>query len=100
VGYLHFWTVAGELSLLSMAVVPELRQRGLGRALMQFLEGRSASVGCARLQLEVRVGNAAARSLYSACDYLEVGRRTGYYSDTGEDAVLMTKVLDTCRTEE
>ncbi len=83
-----------------MAVVPEARQRGFGRALMEFLELRSVAIGCAQLQLEVRVGNAEARSLYSACDYLEVGRRKGYYNDTGEDAVLMSKTLDTCGMEE
>jgi ribosomal-protein-alanine N-acetyltransferase len=93
-GYLHFWVVAEQASLLSMAVVPELQRRGLGRALMEFLETRLADLGCSEVQLEVRIGNAAALALYGELGFVEVGRRTGYYTDTGEDAVLMSKALD------
>jgi len=94
-GYRHFWAVGDEANLLSMAVVPEARRRGLGQQLMEFLEDRLAALTCYEVQLEVRVGNAAARTLYESCGYLEVGLRRGYYRDTGEDAVLMSKALDT-----
>ncbi len=42
------------------------------------------------MTLEVRASNEAAQSLYRAFDFDVVGRRTGYYTDDGEDALIMT----------
>ncbi len=86
--------------MLSMAVVPEARSRGFGRLLMEQLEARAGELRCQEVQLEVRIGNQVARSLYRSCGYAEVGSRKGYYGDTGEDAVLMSKGLDTGPAEE
>ena len=99
-GYLHFWVVASEGSLLSMAVVPEARRQGLGRALIAQLERRLVEHDCAEMHLEVRVGNVAAQSLYRAVGFRESGCRKGYYSDTGEDALLMSCTLDRAEIEE
>ena len=46
-----------------------------------------------RQTLEVRVSNTAARSLYAHYDYMELNIRKGYYSDNGEDALVMCKAL-------
>ena len=40
--------------------------------------------------LEVRESNAPAIQLYRRLGFDQVGLRRGYYSDTGEDALLMT----------
>lgn len=99
-GYLHFWVVASEGSLLSMAVTPEARRQGLGRALMAQLERRLMEHDCVQVHLEVRASNLAAQGLYRAVGFRETGRREGYYSDTGEDALLMSCALDRADREE
>jgi ribosomal-protein-alanine N-acetyltransferase len=41
----------------------------------------------------VRPSNAPARALYEAFGFEVVGRRRGYYADTGEDAILLARDL-------
>jgi ribosomal-protein-alanine N-acetyltransferase len=43
-----------------------------------------------RLTLEVRVSNSAAQALYRSFGFRVAGRRARYYSDDGEDALVMT----------
>jgi ribosomal protein S18 acetylase RimI-like enzyme len=54
-----------------LAVSPAAQGRGLGRALMTAAEDRLASLGCAKINLQVRDGNDAARAFYSAIGYRE-----------------------------
>ena len=81
---------AQEAELLRVAVRPELRGRGLARALLAAGEAALAREGARTFLLEVRVSNAAARALYASAGWREAGLRRGYYRD-GEDAVLCTK---------
>ncbi len=76
-----------EGELLRIAVDPARRGQGLGRRLLEGAQRELKAQGIRELNLEVRAGNAAARALYSACGWSEVGRRARYYGD-GEDAVL------------
>ena len=78
---------AGEAELLRLAVDPARRGEGLGRRLLEGCQAALAAEGMGELHLEVRASNAAARALYAACGWREVGRRARYYPD-GEDAVL------------
>lgn len=82
-GYVVAWVVDDEAEILTIAVDPDARRRGVGRALVE-----AALSGCARASLEVREGNRAARALYEGFGFAEVGRRARYYQD-GEDALLM-----------
>jgi len=41
--------------------------------------------------LEVREGNEGARRLYRLYGFREIGKRRGYYADTGEDAIIMER---------
>ncbi|MBS1767546.1 MAG: GNAT family N-acetyltransferase [Acidobacteria bacterium] len=89
------WSVlrlAGEAELLRVAVDPKRRGEGLAKALMAEAEADLARLGIHELHLEVRVSNAAARTLYADCGWRESGLRKGYYRD-GEDAVLYAKRL-------
>ena len=79
--------IAHEGELLRIAVDPERRGQGLGRELLKAVQRELRGLGFTSLFLEVRAGNAAARALYAACGWQEVGRRAHYYGD-GEDAVL------------
>lgn len=89
-GVIVFWHVADELQLLNIAVRPERRRRGVGRALMQHLLERAMALGAQRITLEVRRSNKAAQSLYRALGFGVSGFRRGYYAADGDDAVLMS----------
>jgi len=82
---------AGEAEVLTIAVAPGARRRGLGgRLLSQALE-RAAAMGAGVAFLEVAEGNRAARALYARAGFAEVGRRRGYYA--GGDALVLRKEL-------
>jgi ribosomal-protein-alanine acetyltransferase len=75
----------GEGELLNLAVEPEFRRRGAGKALVKaFLEGFPGGV-----YLEVRESNSAALNLYKCLGFQEVTRRQGYYESPPEAAIVM-----------
>jgi ribosomal-protein-alanine N-acetyltransferase len=92
-GYAVSWTVAGESHLLNIAVAPARRGAGVGRALLRECIRRGARAGASRIHLEVRSGNAEAQRMYFAEGFSFQGIRKGYYTDTGEDAVLLSREL-------
>jgi ribosomal-protein-alanine N-acetyltransferase len=94
VAYLCFWTVADEIHILNVVVAPEARRQGIAAALVRGLIGAASGAEFSLITLEVRVGNSAARALYSAHGFAEIGRRAGYYSDNGEDAIVMARILE------
>jgi ribosomal-protein-alanine N-acetyltransferase len=95
VGYLCLWAVADEVHVTNLAVHPAWRGEGIGRRLLGTLLAYHRGQGARRAFLEVRPGNAEARRLYKSLGFQEVGRRQGYYVDTGEDAILLEARLDT-----
>jgi [ribosomal protein S18]-alanine N-acetyltransferase len=80
---------ADEAELLTLAVDPGSRRRGIGRRLVAALEAAARARGAEAVFLEVAEGNAAARALYAACRYAEVGRRPGYYPGAVPSAALV-----------
>src|SRR5659263_767846 len=90
-GYAVCWTIAGESHLLNIAVHPTVRGQGTGRALLTECIRRAARAGASLFFLEVRAGNEAARRLYRSMGFVFRGIRKGYYTDTGEDAVLLDR---------
>lgn len=78
--------------IYSVAVDPETRGRGLGKALVQQAESRARDLGCEQMRLEVREDNAAARGLYAALGYVTSARLAGYYEDGG-DGLRLTRTL-------
>ena len=94
VGYLCLWAVADEVHVTNLAVDPAWRGEGIGRLLLGTLLVHHRAAGARRAFLEVRPGNVGARRLYEGLGFREVGRRRGYYVDTGEDALLLEARLD------
>jgi len=92
-GYVGIWVVFEEAHITNVAVAPQWRGQGLGRVLMEEAEKVARQKNALRILLEVRPSNYAALSLYQSLGYMETGRRKGYYSDNGEDAIIMTKLL-------
>ncbi len=83
---------ADEAEVLTVAVVPERRQQGLGARLVSEAAGEARRRGAVRLFLEVSTRNPAARALYRALGFEQVGRRRGYYAD-GSDALTLRLTL-------
>ena len=92
-GYAEMRTVAGEAQIYNIVIDKAFRGRGLGEELLRHLIDRAKESGCSMMTLEVRGGNEAAMELYRKLGFREVGRRAGYYSAGGEDAVLMDLAL-------
>jgi len=89
VGYINFWLVADEVHILHIAVRRDLRRCGIASELMRALMARARQHGVARATLEVRRSNAAAQAFYKCFGFTVAGVRRHYYSDTGEDALIM-----------
>jgi ribosomal-protein-alanine N-acetyltransferase len=85
-GFILIRVVADEAEILTLAVRPEARRRGLGARLVAAAAARAAALGAERLFLEVAQDNAAARGLYARSGFAEVGRRRGYYARPGATA--------------
>ena len=92
--YINFWVAAGEVSLLNVAVHPDLRRRGLAAKLLGWMESRGGERSGEIAFLEVRRSNVGGLALYAREGYQQVGIRKRYYGDTGEDAIVMSKALD------
>ena len=93
VGYLCLWEVADELHITNIAVHPTFRRRGIARTLLGGVLADACQRKLRLVVLEVRPSNAEARGLYDAFGFRVVGRRRGYYYDTGEDALVMEASL-------
>ena len=88
------WSVADELHLLDMACHPAQRRQGHGRALLGELLRSARNQQKRLVLLEVRRSNLAAIALYEGQGFHATGVRSGYYSDTAEDALEMRLTLD------
>ena len=88
--------VIDEQELLLFAIDPVWRQRGLGSALLRYFCHSAATRGTARIFLEMRDGNPAAR-LYEGHGFQQVGQRPGYYRGADgirHDALTYQRILD------
>jgi ribosomal-protein-alanine N-acetyltransferase len=94
VGYIIYWVLARELDVHNLAVYPAYRRRGIGRALLCAAIDKAISHDLSRVTLEVRKSNAAAQHLYRSLGFVAQGVRRGYYSDDGEDALLMALEIE------
>ncbi len=79
--------------LYSLAVAPEARGRGVGRALLAAVLAAARRHGARRVRLEVRDTNEVALSLYRTAGFRAVASLPGYYAD-GADGLRMEATLD------
>jgi ribosomal-protein-alanine N-acetyltransferase len=89
VGYAGLWLMTDESHITTIAVDPDYQGHGIGELLLLGLIERSVQIGAHWLTLEVRVTNKVAQSLYEKYTFKEMGLRRRYYSDNGEDALVM-----------
>ncbi len=94
-GYVGSQTVLDSTDILNVAVSPDHRGCGIGRALLTELEQRLRQQGVTEVLLEVRPSNAPAIALYTSLGFIQVGRRPNYYLNPREDALILKKEWNT-----
>lgn len=97
-GFVLIQIIADEAEILTFCVQPDVRQLGLGRALLQSAFDLARARGVTRMFLEVGEDNLAARALYESEGFALVGRRAAYYHGAqadrvGADALVLRKPL-------
>ena len=93
VGYIDFWLVASEMELVSIAVHPKFKRRGIGQYLMEEMFDYGCQHQASSIVLDVRKSNLKAQKLYGKFGFKKVGLRKKYYSDNQEDAIVMKRKL-------
>jgi len=93
IGYICFWQVLEESHVLNLGVHPEFRRHGYGTLIMNSLEKLCKSDHIERIILDVGRRNVSARNLYRKCGFKVIGFRKNYYTDIGDDALVMEKRL-------
>jgi [ribosomal protein S18]-alanine N-acetyltransferase len=82
-GFVLSRVAAGEAEILTLAVAPEWRRRGIASSLLAPHLSGLAAIQVTRLFLEVGAENTAARALYANFGFAEVGERKAYYRTAG-----------------
>jgi ribosomal-protein-alanine N-acetyltransferase len=91
-GFILARLVAGEAEVLTLAVAPAARRRGLGAALVGAIVAALAATGGKILFLEVSRENVPGRALYAGLGFAEIGLRAKYYAD-GTDALVLSRPI-------
>jgi ribosomal-protein-alanine N-acetyltransferase len=90
VAYAGVWLMVDEAHITTFAVHPSWRRRRIGERLLLTVLDLSLDRGAREATLEVRLSNLPARRLYEKYGFRPVGLRPRYYTDNGEDALIMT----------
>ena len=88
-GFILYWILDSEVSLLNIAVHPGGRRKGTGRFLLDHMVEEAVARAVETIWLEVRVSNEGAIRLYRKLGFEKAGVRRKYYDDTHEDAIVM-----------
>ena len=89
-GFIGFWIMAGEAHITDIAVREKYRRQGIGELLLISAVDLAAELKAYIITLEVRVSNTSAQSLYYKYGFTQTGLRRGYYTDNGEDGIVMS----------
>ena len=99
VGYMSVWTLDYEGYINNVAVMPGYRRRHIASMLVKTMIEATEAEGIVSHTLEVRRSNKAARSLYEYFDFKETAVRSHYYSDNGEDAIIMWRMGEAAKQD-
>jgi ribosomal-protein-alanine N-acetyltransferase len=92
-GFLVSRLVGSEGEILNMAIAPGQRRKGIGSKLLAAVEEEAKAKNAERMYLEVRESNSAAIAFYEKHGFAKSGRRTNYYLNPTENAVVLEKKL-------
>jgi ribosomal-protein-alanine N-acetyltransferase len=90
IGFLMGRAAADEFEILNLAVTQACRRRGVATGLLQTMAAWARTAGTKRAYLEVRASNEGALALYMHHGFTACGRRTAYYQNPREDAILLS----------
>lgn len=93
VGYVGWWLVGGDATIMRIASDGKMRRSGIGGALLEHACSEARGTGASAMQLEVRSSNEAARTFYGRLGFEEAGIIPDYYSRPDEDAVVLRRDL-------
>ena len=93
-GWLLVRRTGDETEILTIAVHPRARRRGIARHLIEYTARAAARCGARRLVLEVSAEAPGALALYRATGFEKIGRRAGYYTARGRDDRVDAFVLE------
>lgn len=93
IGFLVAAQVPPEWELENVVVAASERRKGLGKRLVEAFLERAREINSEAVFLEVRGSNQAARALYQALGFQQIGSRRGYYAAPAEDAILYSRTL-------
>lgn len=91
IGFAGVWIISGEGDITNIAVNPSYRKKGIASNLLTKLLEVCTENNCNDITLEVRASNIPAQNLYTKFGFVNEGIRKKYYSDNGEDAIIMWK---------
>lgn len=89
VGFLICHVIKDEAHIMNFGVSRDARGNGVGRSILTELLRELHTEAVRWVTLEVRRSNLVARKLYETVGFVEVGTRLKYYSDNGEDALVL-----------
>lgn len=89
VGYAGMWRMYDEAHVTTIGVRRDVQGSGYGRIIFAGLVQAAYEMGAKWITLEVRASNDTAMRLYEGFGFKVIGRRKGYYTDNGEDALVM-----------
>ncbi len=89
VGYGGMWRMYDEAHVTTIGVRRDLHHHGYGRMIFAGLVQAAYDMGAKWVTLEVRTTNENAMKMYESFGFKVIGRRKGYYTDNGEDAIVM-----------
>ena len=89
IGFCGMWMVIDAAQITNVAVTEAARGRGIGEGLMREAMRIAREHGMDVMSLEVRETNIVAQNLYRKLAFKDGGIRKGYYTDNGEDALVM-----------
>ena len=92
-GYLLYWIIDSDCHLQKIAVLPEYRKMNIAGFMISHLFKTLKTNQISRILLEYREHNPAAASLYDKMGFSKLDIRKKYYRDTGENAIVMEKLL-------
>lgn len=89
VAYGGIWVILEDSHITTLAVHPDWRSKRYGEEMLVHLLHEAIASNASWITLEARESNVVAQRLYRKYGFTNVSKRRAYYSDNGEDAVVM-----------